>query len=133
MTRFALVLAMAGCMACNGADSGPGDGGTGSAEATIPGSREPSAAARPMEGAVAVDPSVGTCLDLVRAREFRKALPLCTRAAAMEPENEAVQQALEQAKAETMKAEPIEAAEDAAAEAESAVEGAKQDLGGRLP
>jgi len=72
-------------------------------------------------------PESAQCLELVGRGAFAEAVPVCVRAAGLDPDNAAVQQALETAR--------TKAATAAAAEAggAGAAEGAADSLGDRMP
>jgi hypothetical protein len=115
--------------ACGGDSSSPGQAG--GAEGATP----PVSAANPdvIQGALesVTDPSVTQCLDLVKASRFGEAVPVCTRAAAADPDNADVKAALENARSKFAEAEAQaakEALEKSAAEAASDLEAQKAGL-----
>ncbi|TFH25178.1 MAG: hypothetical protein E4H03_01515 [Myxococcales bacterium] len=110
MIRNLIVAAMVvGLAACGGGDKGEGDGAKApmKAPATAP-VKAPAAG----QGAAAstgsdtvgkviektVDPNVQGCLAKVKAGEYQAALPLCMKAAQIDPNNTEVQAALDKAK-----------------------------------
>lgn len=88
----------------------------------------PAPAAAPTASA-ASPPESAQCLDLVGKARFEEAVPVCVRAAGLDPENTAVKQALETARTKTAAAalgsspESPSAGKDMAADA----------VGGKLP
>jgi hypothetical protein len=81
------------------------------------------------EAAAAADPSVQSCLDLVRAGSYAEAIAPCTEAVRRAPENREVQTALDQARSGAAEA-MAGAAEEAAAGADAAGEEAASQLEG---
>ena len=80
-----------------------------------------------------VDPQVASCLDLVQQRKFQEALPACLAAAAIDPDNPEVQDAVATARAETVKMAGMgESAEGAAGEAAAQADEAAKGLAGKL-
>lgn len=61
-------------------------------------------AALPTGGDANTAPESARCLDLVNDGAYREAVPVCVRAADLDPENTAVKQALETARTEAPKA-----------------------------
>ncbi len=72
----------------------------------------------------AVDPNVQGCLSKVKAKAFTEALPLCLKAANLEPKNPEVQAALDAAKSNAA----IDTA--AAGDAKAKLDAAKGSMGG---
>ena len=98
MIRTFIVMAMVvGLAACGGGSKGDGEGakapaaGHGAAEDT--GSDTVGKAVEK-----AADPNVQGCLAKVKAGEYQAALPLCMKAAEIDPDNNDVQAALDKAK-----------------------------------
>lgn len=123
---FASGCALAFVLACGGQESSPPEGGAGAAGAAAEETPDVGAA---REAMAEVHPSVERCLDLVRAGDFEAALPSCMEAVGVDPDNEEVQQALDDAKAGAAEAQ----AGEAAGEAKSRLEEAAGDLGERMP
>lgn len=88
--------------ACGGDSSSPGQPGA------TEGATPPASAAKPdvIKGALegVTDPSVSQCLDFVRAAKYGEAVPVCTRAAAADPDNADVKKALETAQSKVAEA-----------------------------
>ena len=117
MRRFAIALSILALFAC------------GEAEAVVAETEELVAISEPA-AAEQVDPQVASCLDLVRQTKFQEALPVCLAAAAIDPDNQQVQDAVAKAQAETAKmAGMAEAEGDAAAQADEAAKGLAGKLG----
>jgi predicted Zn-dependent protease len=89
-------------------------------------------AAAPIEAAE-VAPEVASCLDLIGQAKFQEALPVCLAALKIDPDNEAVQDAVAQARTETAKmagsGEAAASAGEAAGQAEEAAKGLTGKLG----
>ena len=133
MRRLAMVVLCLGLAACGGQDeaekaaSEAGKAADAAMEDAAKAAQEAAAAAaEKMEEAAdaAKDMVTGgdsqSCLDLVATGSFSEAVPVCTKALAADPTNQAVQDALDEAKA--------------SAGAEGAAEGAlKEEMGEQLP
>jgi 2-oxoglutarate dehydrogenase E2 component (dihydrolipoamide succinyltransferase) len=90
------------------------------------------APAMPSAPAEAVTPPESAqCLELVGRSAFAEAVPVCVRAAGLDPDNAAVQQALETARSKAATAAAAEAGGAGAAEA--VPEGAAGSLGDKMP
>ncbi len=121
MKRNTRILAMTLCFAlaaCGGQESDTAStSDSGSAGATAAKASKDTAEAKmpekaaklPDVAAPAVDPSVTGCLDLVRQSQFADAVPVCIKAAGIDPENADVQAALSKAQSEA----GLEGAQDA--------------------
>jgi pyruvate dehydrogenase E2 component (dihydrolipoamide acetyltransferase) len=88
----------------------------------------PTTPAAPSEASV-TPPESASCLDLVEKASFTEAVPVCVRAAGLDPNNTAVQQALTTARAKSVPSASA-AADQASKGAGSALPGA---LGQKLP
>lgn len=108
MSRFALVFAMFGLLACSGRETAERVDAQTPPPVSSQGAADAEAAA-PAAAPSSVDPQVAGCLDLVRRSEFQAALDACLAALDAHPENAEVKSALARAQAET-------AAQQAAAE-----------------
>jgi hypothetical protein len=76
-------------------------------------------------------PQVERCLDLVRQAAYERAVPACLEALELDPENQQVRAALDQATAEAASLEEAAAAaQEAGGEAPSQIEDAAQALPG---
>jgi hypothetical protein len=133
MQRTAIAILLLATLACGGQDSGsaPAAGGAGTGES--------GSGAMPTSGDVekaleaAVDPAVQSCLDLVRGQKYTEAVPACTRAAEIDPDNAEVTSALQSAREQAAAAQAQEAAGDAREAGEAALEDAKKGLPSGLP
>jgi len=127
MSKVLFAISLMGLLACGNGESN--SGATGSTSDTPPVS-----AAAPMKQKVdvveveevavvegeqtAADAAeVRSCIGLVGARDFEAALPVCLKAASIDPENADVQAALAMAQSETAKEAASGAAADAASKA----------------
>ena len=108
MRRLSIALAMLGLIACGGQDSRPGteprSEETPTVSAGAPEAAELEAAEASGEASAAADERVTSCLELAQAGQFAEALPVCTEAIGIDPENADVQAALERAQAELAEA-----------------------------
>ena len=125
MLRIVLAIAIFALAACGGQETTtaetPGAAGSG-----LPPVEAQQQAAESL-------PQVERCLDLVRQTAFERALPVCLEALELDPENQQVQAALDQATAEVARIEGAgAAAEEAAGEAASQLEETTGELPGRL-
>ena len=136
MRRLAIAFSILALFACGQGETGPageseappGVSATGD-EAVVAETEELVAISEPA-AAEQVDPQVASCLDLVRQTKFQEALPVCLAAAAIDPDNQEVQDAVAMAQAETAKmAGMAEAEGDAAAQADEAAKGLAGKLG----
>jgi len=129
MKRLLVTLSVLALAACGGSETGqtPTTGEAAPVEAA-PAAKAPQAsAAAPQAAAEATpDPQVQSCLDLIAAGSFEQALPVCLAALKIDPTNQQVRDAVDQARAETAKLSASAAAEAAAG---SAGEGATSKLG----
>jgi len=133
MLRVAIAILLLATLACGGQDSGsaPATGGAGTSES--------GSGAMPTSGDVekaleaAVDPAVQSCLDLVREQKYTEAVPACTRAAKVDPDNAEVTSALQSAREQAAAAQMPPDADDAGEAGEAALEDAKKGLPGGLP
>jgi hypothetical protein len=130
MKRIAIAFVVLGLAACGGSESGD--------TATAP-EGSPAAGATAQEGtgaaggSAATSPTAQRCLDLVREAKFAEAVPVCTRAAGMDPEDARVQEALQTARAKAAELPDVAAeADEAAKEAGSELEGATKGMGPKL-
>ncbi len=120
-------LALSFVLACGG--GGESGSGTPDVAATPPagaGSDESGmAAGEPGHGetAASIHPTSQRCLDLVAAAEFQKAVPVCLEAVGIDPDNEEVARALDDAKKGMVQAQ-AEAADLAEGAAGSAADAA---------
>ena len=126
MVRLIVTSFVFAVLACGGSDTaqtGTADGAapaaaTGGERASVPETPEPS---------VMVDPKVQGCLDLIRQSKYQEALPVCLAALNIDPGNQQLQDAVDQARAETAKLAAAEAASQAVGE--GAAEEATSKLG----
>jgi hypothetical protein len=127
MVRLAFVISVIALFACSGSDDGQTTD-TGGAQQVGADEMERTAAPKALEPAAttAVDPKVESCLDLIRQAKFQQALPVCLAALAIDPDNQQVRDAVDQARAETAKLAAAEAAGGAA------VEGAADEASSKL-
>jgi hypothetical protein len=96
-SRLLGIGALALALACGGDSSSPSTG-TGGGEDTMSGSAESGMAESAQGMAGSVDPQdVASCLDLVTSKKYANAVPVCMRAAKMNPDDTRVKQALETA------------------------------------
>jgi len=137
MRRIAIVISVLALVACSGSDSGQTTEAGGGQDVSTAGGMSPAA---PETGAagVAVDPNVTGCLDLVRQSRFQEALPVCLAALDVDPDNQQVRDAVAKARSESAKVTAAEAvgraaAEGAAADAASQLEGAAGGIPAKLP
>jgi hypothetical protein len=130
MRRLAMVVLCLGLAACGGqdeAEKAASEAGQAMEDAAKAAQEAADAAARQMEEALdaAKDLTAGgdaqSCLDLVEAGSFSEAVPVCSRALAADPTDQAVQDALDEAKAA------------AAGEAAGAAEGVPKEMGEEMP
>ncbi len=125
MLRILLTISFIALLACNSGETNPGD-------ASNAGDTSPVSAAG-SDGDVeierveieeiemdAVAAEVSSCLDLVKARAYTEALPICIEAAAIDPANTKVQAALAKAEVEAELQDSITAAE---AQAQAEIDG----------
>ena len=137
MKRLAVIISVFALVACGGTDSGQTTEAGGGPDVSAAGEVSPAAPEAPgIE--VAVDPNVQSCLDLVRQTKFQEALPVCLAALDVDPDNQQVSDAVDQARTETAKVAAAEAvgqaaaegtAEDAASQLEGATGGIADKLG----
>ena len=113
-----IVLFAAAAVACGSGDSGTTGTNGGADASAVSAARvvEDVEAGKDAEATAAPDPSVASCLDLVRAGRLLEAVAPCTEALRNAPDNRDVAAALGRAKAA--------AAEQASAAAQAAVDGA---------
>ena len=136
MRRLAIAFSILALFACGQGETGPAGDSEAPAGVSATGDEaemveieevvvisEPAAAEQ-------VDPQVASCLDLVGQMKFQEALPACLAAAAIDPDNQQVQDAVAKARAETAKMAAGEAAAgDAAAQADEAAKGLAGKVG----
>jgi hypothetical protein len=142
MKRLAVTLSILALFACGQGDTGPagesevpsGVSATGD-EAAMPDTEEPMAIPEPA-AVEQEDPRVANCLDLIKQAKYQEALPTCLAAAAIDPDNQQVQDAVATARAEAAKlagaGEAAEAAEGAAGEAAAQADEAAKGLADKL-
>ncbi len=121
--KILLALALLALAACGGQDTAAGDADV---AASPPASETATGESGSATGGAA-SPVVASCLDLVDQERWSQALPVCTRALGMDPENNDVQRALETAKAES--ARQAGAASEKLAEGQAAADDAAQRAG----
>lgn len=136
MRRLAIGIICLGFVACGGGESekagsealreveGTAREAAKTAEEAV-GSVGAAAEAAMEEPKQAASPDVQKCLDLVKAGQFGEAVPVCMRAAGVDPDNQEVQAALTKAQSEAATAA---GAEGAAAEAQGAAEGLMEGM-----
>jgi len=139
MRRLAIAFSILALFACGQGETGPagdseapaGVSATGD-EAVVVETEEVVVISEPA-AAEQVDPQVASCLDLVGQMKFQEALPACLAAAAIDPDNPEVQDAVAMAQVETAEmagmAEAEAAADEAAAQADEAAKGLAGKLG----
>jgi hypothetical protein len=138
MRRLAVTLSILALFACGQGDTGPagesedlsGVSATGD-ETAMPEIEEPTAISEPA-AAEQQDPQVANCLDLIQQMKYQEALPVCLAAAAIDPDNQQVQDAVAKARAEAAKMAVGESAEGAAEEAAAQADEAVKGLTGKL-
>jgi hypothetical protein len=138
MRRLAVTLSILALFACGQGETGPagesqappGVSATGD-EAAMPETQEPMGIPEPA-AAEQVNPQVANCLDLIRQTKFQEALPVCIAAAAIDPDNQQVQDAVATARAEAAKMAVGETAEGAMGEAAGQADEAAKGLAGKL-
>ena len=119
MMRLVVIISVFALFACGGSDSGQTTEAGGGAAVSAAGEGSPAAPETPAIE-VAVDPNVQSCLDLIRQTKFQEALPVCLAALDVDPSNQQVRAAVDQARTETAKVAAAEAAGQAAAEGAAA-------------
>jgi tetratricopeptide (TPR) repeat protein len=113
MLRIVLAIAILALTACGAQET---------ATTETPGAAADTAAEAEQQAAESL-PQIERCLDLVRQTEYDRAVPACLEALELDPENQQVQTALDQATAELASLEKAAAAaQEAAGEAESQLE-----------
>jgi hypothetical protein len=134
MKRLALTIFVLVLLACGGSDTAQtGDADAAKTAAAIPEavtpddpSTPPVAAAPSGAGSAAPEPTVNlkaaSCLVLVSQAKFSEALPVCTAALQIDPDNTAVQAALDTAKTESATTAADAAVGSATGEASSRVD-----------
>jgi hypothetical protein len=137
MRRLAVTLSILALFACGQGDTGPGEESQAPSGVSATGDEavmveteevvisEPAAADQ-------VNPQVANCLDLIRQTKFQEALPVCIAAAAIDPDNQQVQDAVATARAEAAKMAVGETAEGAMGEAAGQADEAAKGLAGKL-
>jgi hypothetical protein len=134
MVRLAFVISVFALFACSGSDEGRTTD-AGDAQRVDAAGMERTAAPKAPEPAATteVDPKVQSCLDLVRQAEYQQALPVCLAALKIDPDNQQVRDAVDQARAEAAKLAAAEAvggaAEDATSKLGEATGGMAEKLG----
>jgi hypothetical protein len=133
MQRTAIAILLLATLACGGQDSGsaPASGGAGTGETGSGAMPTSGDVEKALEGAV--DPSVQSCLDLVREQKYAQAVPACTRAAKADPDNPEVASALQSAREQAASAQMPEATGAAREAGEAALEKATEGLPSGLP
>jgi len=111
---MATVLAVAAC------SGGEGDGGAASGKAPAPAPAPGAADALGKALEASVDPKVASCLRKVQDGDLAGAYPVCLEAAKIDPDNNAVSEALAEAKAASV------AVADAEQQGRAAVDDAKK-------
>ena len=119
MARLVVTLFVFAMLACGGSDTGQ-TGAAGGAAPVGASAGERASVPETPQPSVTVDPRVEGCLSLIRQAQFREALPVCLVALDVDPDNEQVRAALDQARTETAKVAAAEAAGQAAAEGAAA-------------
>lgn len=132
MRRLALTLSILALVACGETETTP----TAETEAPAPVSAAVEAAApEPAAPAATAEtaPEVASCLDLIGQAKFQEALPVCLAALEIDPDNEAVQNAVAKARTETAKlagsGEAAATAGEAAGQAGETAKGLTEKLG----
>ena len=138
MRRLAVTLSILALFACGQGETGPAEESQAPSgvsamgdEAAMPETQGPMETTEPAV-AEQPDPQVTNCLDLVRQMKFQEALPVCLAAAAIDPDNQQVQDAVAKARAEAAKMAVGEAAEGAAGEAAGQAGEAAKGLADKL-
>jgi hypothetical protein len=127
------VIALLPFLACSGDSSSPGEPGAKEGSTPPVSAAKPGTAGSALEGVT--DPSVPQCLDLVQADKYAEAVPVCTRAAKVDPDNAEVKKALETARAKAAEAgtEAVSGKLDKSkADLSSDIEAKKEGLRGQL-
>jgi hypothetical protein len=132
ISGFLLVTGLAALVACGSGDGADSD----LPEVSAPTPRAATGAAPggPDLGELAAgDPTVESCLGLVRDAAYPRALPVCLEALQIDPDNEQVRAAVERAKSESARlADAAAAAQEAGGETSKAIEDASRKLPGGL-
>lgn len=119
MPKVLFAISLMTLLACGSGDSDSGATGSASdappVSATAPTGSDVKAAGG--EQVKAEAPEIRSCISLVASRDFEGALPVCLKAASIDPENAKVKASLAKAQAETAKEAATGAAADKAADA----------------
>ena len=117
MLRLTVVTLVLAFFACGGGD----EDGTGGAIGDVSAPSESAATQTPQAESVGVHPEVESCLGLVGEGDYARALPVCLEALNVDPNNDEVVAAVDQARAQVASADAARATSEAASDAAAAV------------
>lgn len=137
MRRIAIAFMILGLAACGGSETGDTAAAPeGSPKGTLAAPGSPAAGKAYGEStaaATATSPVAQRCLDLVADAKFAEAVPVCIKAAGMDPEDARVKEALQTARAKAAGLPDVAAeADKAASEAGSKMQDAAKGMGQKL-